>query len=392
MSTRVDPNLLQELKKYGAVGIDKCFNCGNCTAICPLTDDEHPFPRDMIRFAQIGLRNRILECTDAWQCYYCGNCSQTCPKGADPAETMMAIRRWLTAQYDSSGHGAKLYRSERAVYTSILRGVILNFVLLVLFYVFGIAELVTDRVALNTVFPVMWVWMVVVVHFIYLAAKVIQNMLSMARHVLGRTLADMEIPFSVYLSEFKTFLLHFFTQSRWRDCDDDAEAKTAWLKHVLFMSGYGVMLLLVVPLLGWFQTENIYPIFHPQRWLGYYATIMLTIFAIDFLRSRARQEVERHKFSHHSDWMFPIFILTGSVTGILIHIFRYLGVANPIWAWPTYIIYVIHVLAMAAMLDTEVGIGKWMHMMYRPLAMYFEALIAKAKEKNDAIAVSAAAD
>jgi ferredoxin len=381
MSARVNPNLLHELREYGAVGIEKCFNCGNCTAICPLTDDEHPFPRDMVRFAQMGLRDCILERTDAWQCYYCGDCSQTCPKGAEPAETMMSIRRWLTAQYDSSGHGAKLYRSERAVFTSIMRGALLNLFLLVLFYAFGIAHLVTDRVELNTVFPVMWVWAVVLIHFAYLGVRVTLNMLNMSRHVLGGTLKEIKIPLSIYGSEFKTFLLHFFTQRRWRDCE--GESKTAWLKHILFMSGYGVMLLLIVPLLWWFQTDNIYPIYHPQRWLGYYATIVLTLFAIDFLRSRSRKGVERHKFSHPSDWMFPIFILVGAITGILIHIFRYLGVVDPIWAWPTYIIYVVHVLAMAAMLDTEVGIGKWMHMMYRPLAMYLEAVKARAKEQSE---------
>jgi cob(I)alamin adenosyltransferase len=27
------------VKAYGAVGLEKCFNCGNCTAICPLTSD-----------------------------------------------------------------------------------------------------------------------------------------------------------------------------------------------------------------------------------------------------------------------------------------------------------------------------------------------------------------
>ncbi len=381
MSTRLDPQFLKELKEYGAVGIEKCFNCGNCTAICPLTDDEHPFPRDMVRFAQMGLRDRILERTDAWQCYYCGECSETCPKGAEPAETMMSIRRWLTAQYNSSGHGAKLYRSEGALYVSILKGVLLNLLLLVLFYVFGLAHLVTDRVELNTVFPVMWVWVVVLVHFAYLAVRVLLNMLSMTRHVLGQDFTNKQIPLSVYVSESKTFILHFLTQKRWKDCDD--EARTDWLKHILFMSGYGVMLLLIVPLLWWFQTDNIYPIYHPQRWLGYYATIVLTVFAIDFLRSRARKQEERFRFSHPSDWIFPTFILVGALTGILIHIFRYLGAVSAVWAWPTYIIYVIHVLAMAAMLDTEVGIGKWMHMMYRPLAMYLEAVKAKAKEQSE---------
>ena len=34
MSHRVDPNLLPELKKYGPIEIESCFNCGNCTAVC----------------------------------------------------------------------------------------------------------------------------------------------------------------------------------------------------------------------------------------------------------------------------------------------------------------------------------------------------------------------
>jgi ferredoxin len=389
MSYRADPNLLMELKQYGEGEIESCFNCGNCTAICPLTSDGHTFPRNMIRLVQVGLRERILASTDPWLCYYCGECSDTCPRQAEPAEIMMTMRRWQTAQYDTSGHGAKLYSSERAVFWSILKGVIVNLVLLALFYVFGLATLVTDRVELNTVFPVMWVWAVVLVHFAYLGGRVFLNMLNMGRHVLGEKLLEKKIPLSIYISEFKTFVLHFFTQKRWKDCDE--ETKKDWTKHLIFMSGYGVMLLLIVPLLWWFQTDNIYPIYHPQRWLGYYATIVLTVLSIDFLRARGRKEKARFKFSHPSDWLLPSFILIGAITGILVHIFRYLGAVNAIWAWPTYIIYVIHVLAMAAMLDTEVGIGKWMHMMYRPLAMYLEAVKAKVLQREEAVAGAVAA-
>ena len=36
MSHRVDTNLLPEMQQYGAVHIEACFNCGNCTAVCPL--------------------------------------------------------------------------------------------------------------------------------------------------------------------------------------------------------------------------------------------------------------------------------------------------------------------------------------------------------------------
>ena len=44
-------------------------------------------------------------------CYYCGECSEQCPKEAEPGETMMSMRRWLTAKYDFSGLSGLFYRS-----------------------------------------------------------------------------------------------------------------------------------------------------------------------------------------------------------------------------------------------------------------------------------------
>ena len=51
MSTLANPNLLRELKKYGKTEIESCFNCGNCTAICPLSTENNTFPRRVIRYA-----------------------------------------------------------------------------------------------------------------------------------------------------------------------------------------------------------------------------------------------------------------------------------------------------------------------------------------------------
>ena len=150
MSNRVDPNLLLELQDYGAVGAEICFNCGTCTAMCPLTDDEHPFPRNMIRLAQLGLEDRLLESTDPWLCYYCGDCAQTCPRQAEPGETMMALRRWLTAQYDPTGHSAKLYTSEKAVWTTIVRICLITLAAFVLFHlVTGFDRIVTGQRAVE---------------------------------------------------------------------------------------------------------------------------------------------------------------------------------------------------------------------------------------------------
>ena len=185
MSQRVDLNFVNELKAYGAINTEACFNCGTCTAICPLTSDKHPFPRDMIRLAQLGLKDRILESTDPWMCYYCGQCTETCPRGAEPAETMMGLRRWVTAQYDVSGHGARLYTSGKAVIFTVLRYVGLTLLLLVIYHVLtGGQNIVTDHVVLNQFAPVALVWGLVLLHFAYLGIRLAKSSLRMHRLVM----------------------------------------------------------------------------------------------------------------------------------------------------------------------------------------------------------------
>jgi ferredoxin len=370
---------MYELKEYGAVNIEKCFNCGNCTAICPLTNSEYPFPRDMIRCIQLGLKDKLVESLDPWLCYYCGDCSVTCPKEAEPAETMMAVRRWLIGQYDRSGHGKKLYTSTKAAWVAILRYSLIPLVLLILGHIlsafgvsgFGSLAIITDQVELNAFAPVLWVWAVVLIDFALLGYRLFSNLTNMYQIVMKPS--ETKVPLVIYLQELKTLAIHTVTQKRWRDCE--GENHNRWFKHLLLVSGYGIMLVLIVGMLWWFQTDEIFPLYHPQRWLGYYATLVLLYTTGESLIGRIRKREEIHKFSHHSDWLFPGFLFAGTLTGILVHIFRYAG-----WPWPTYLMYVIHVMVMVAMLDTEVGIGKWTHLFYRPLALYFQAVKEKAKE------------
>jgi heterodisulfide reductase subunit C len=100
MTVRVDPTLLPEIKAYGAFDVDACFNCGNCTAICPLSQADSTFPRRIIRYAQVGMRDELLASKELWTCYACGQCSETCPRQAEPSEFMAASRRFATASYD----------------------------------------------------------------------------------------------------------------------------------------------------------------------------------------------------------------------------------------------------------------------------------------------------
>jgi quinone-modifying oxidoreductase, subunit QmoC len=374
VSIRVDPKFYDEVAQFGAEDLHKCINCGNCTAVCALSKDNTVFPRKTIRYLQLGLKEKLLESPEPWLCYYCGECSETCPREANPGEIMMSARRWLTVEYDRSGHARRLYTSTKHMWLAIITRAMIPLVLLALFHILtGFRWIVTNHVALNSFAPVMWVWAAVLIHFAFLGYRVLSGAMTMSRQMLKTDSGPMNIPLSIYFSELKTLLLHFFTQKKWRDCGTDHYRH--WLQHAVLALGYLTMLVLIVGLLGWFQTDKIYPLYNPQRWVGYCATVALIYGSVAMLAGRFRKRDQLHKFSHLSDWLFPGFILTGAITGIMVHIFRYAG-----WPWPTYIIYLIHVMAMVAMLDVEVGIGKWTHLIYRPLALYLLAVKQKAEQ------------
>ena len=62
---------------------------------------------------QLGLEDKLKGSLEPWLCYYCGECSEQCPKEAEPGETMMSLRRWLTSRYDFTGISRLFYRSWR---------------------------------------------------------------------------------------------------------------------------------------------------------------------------------------------------------------------------------------------------------------------------------------
>jgi hypothetical protein len=77
-----------------------------------------------------------------------------------------------------------------------------------------------------------------------------------------------------------------------------------------------------------------------------------------------------------------------TLTGILQHIFRVTGLPLA-----TYYTYIVHLAFTAPMLILEVPFGKWAHLYYRPLAIYFQTVKMEAREVQEELAaIPAAAD
>jgi hypothetical protein len=201
---------------------------------------------------------------------------------------------------------------------------------------------------------------------IIVASLLISNILHMYYMVILKD-KSIKIPLFLYFKEFWLLIFHFVTQLRFSKCD--TEGKTYWLSHWLLMSGYTVMFTVIVVFLPWFQTEEVHPFYHPQRFLGYYATFGLLFGLIMVLIGRIRKSGEKFKFSHFSDWFFIIMLILTTVSGIMVHIFRINGMP-----YATYYTYIAHLAILVPMIMIEVPFSKWSHLAYRPFAIYFANL------------------
>jgi Fe-S oxidoreductase len=364
MNTSVDPELYHEVAKFGARDMEICMQCGTCSASCPLSTGTNPFPRKIYRYLQLGLKDKLLKSPVPWLCYYCGDCNKDCPREAEPAETMMATRRWLTTQYDWTGLANRFYLSaawEIGALTVLALGII------VLFCLFH-GPIITDRVSVNSFAPVMWIEIGDLILAAILSAFLLSNAFRMYRIIMS----DTKVPLSLYIIEAKTFVLNFLTQKRWRECGED---RSRWLKHFILVTGYMTMMTLVIVFIRWFQVDD--SSWHFTSIFGYYATGVLLVITVEMFRSRLRKEESIHRYSELSDWLFLILLFLTTLTGIIMHGVRLAG-----WPMGTYVIYVIHLAIAVPMLVIEVPFGKWSHLFYRPLAIFLATVKEKAAKDS----------
>lgn len=365
MGKRVNPNLIKEMKKFGAGDWNECFHCGNCTAICPLTEKGFMFPRKGIRTMQMGLKDKMAGYVEPWLCYYCGECSDTCPRDANPGELMMTLRRFLTSLYDWTGFSGKMYKSKLL---HIIVMALLSLAVIVAFL--GLADFniplgADGLVKLNSFAPVHVIEIADHILLGVLAFFLLTNIFNMYYKVIIKD-RTAKIPLWLYIKETFLALWYFLTQWKFSKCD---KKTTYWISHLLIMSSYFIMFAMIVIFLGWFQTEEIHEVTHPQRWLGYYVTFGLIFSTVYYFIGRIRKKEQIFKFSHHSDWIFITLLFLIAITGILIHIFRLSGMPQA-----TYVMYMLHLAVEVPMVVTFVAFSKWSHIAYRPFAIYFSNL------------------
>ena len=95
----VAPNadFVSELAAAGGENAKMCFQCGTCTASCPSGKNTAYRTRKIMRMAQLGLKDMIIESEDLWQCTTCYTCEERCPRGVPIVDVVIALRNIAVA-------------------------------------------------------------------------------------------------------------------------------------------------------------------------------------------------------------------------------------------------------------------------------------------------------
>ena len=377
MSSRVDPELMKNLTRFGVADATACFNCGNCTAVCSLSSGSAPFPRKMIRYLQLGLKDKLMQCPEPWLCYYCGDCSKTCPRDANPGEVMMGVRRYFTAEYEPTGISRLFYKNN--VFAVLLT--------LALALVLGAFLLVQKAGAENSAVT-RWLFGLVDYHFIETVGIAVFVLVSVS--VIGglmRTIAlfnragngikkESSLESSKKNRLFPAMIevvKELVTLKRYQNCyeeDDTVWFLKPWFVHWAIMWGFiGLALatLLDIPMLG-LKDPNA-AAWLPSRILGIGAGLLLMYGAsMAFIRRLTKSE-KNTEYSRFSDWLFIVFLWGLGITGFWLTVSVYLMDDNLV----SQIVLLIHTV-MAMELLLLFAFSKFAHVMYRPLALFFHHL------------------
>ena len=362
MAVRANPRLIEDLERFGAEDVSKCYHCGNCSAACPFSEEPFIFPRRTMRYLQMGAESRLRSSLSPWLCYYCGECSDQCPRGAEPGETMMSLRRWLSSQYDFTGIARWMYCSWKNQLLAILIIAVLTCIgMLAYGFTWGGGNLAVYD-GPGAFFPDGPIHIFDWVMGGALGALLMINCMRMW-YFLMRGDTARPVPIGAYIRNAALLPLHFFTQKRYSQCNN----RQPWVMHLMIMLGYTTMLVLIVFFLGAMQEGP--EIDWRVHVFGYLASIGLVVALTWALRGRLKKVLTYQQKTHHTDWVFLGMLIYLTVTGIVQHILHRTGL--PMAA---NIAYVVHMMGVVSFEATQVPFSKWSHLAYRPLAMFYAKL------------------
>ena len=372
--TKIDPTLSSKLRKLGATRLVRCYNCGTCTAICPLSEENTEFPRTLIRYAIIGAEEKLLSSPGLWLCYYCGECSDSCPRDADPGAFLMAARRYAIMQYSWGKMASVFYDNQ----VSSAAGIVALTLIAIFAFLLMMGNPSFSSPNLQAVFSFQVLHDVGLVLAVLVGLSVLANVVIMMRclHFDGHRDVPITGRLKIWVSSLVNSLAKSaLAQTNYLKCTN----RNRYLAHMALFWGFvGLAVATTIDFVIGLGKVPLYPV-PPQRMLGIMSGVAFTAGAGYYLFKRLKKDERHVKLSHLSDWTFVVLMLLAGVSGLLLTLSMYedSGVA-------AHSLYAIHLVVVFDLIILA-PFTKFAHAVYRPLAIWinqaesnFQMLKAKA--------------
>ncbi|MBI5117876.1 quinone-interacting membrane-bound oxidoreductase complex subunit QmoC [Candidatus Poribacteria bacterium] len=364
---KVDPDLdfIRQVNAAGGDTLKKCFQCATCSVVCNLTPDNRPFPRKEMIWASWGLKDKLVKDPDVWLCHQCNDCSVKCPRGAKPGDTLAAIRNYLFKNL-TFPRFLGTWMSEPK-YLPLVFGVPIILLLAALSAAGTIGKIPEGEIEFSKFLPHGGLYAVFIssTHLaaLFLLVSLVRfwkmlgasDVSSAVGNSRGATAGDLR---ASVIATVKEILTH----AKFGKCD---ESKHRYLGHLGIMYGFlsiaigtGIAFFMMYGL----RIEPPFGQFTPPKILGHLGIIALVIGLILVIRHRLSGD-EKVSKSTYQDWYLLVVLLTVAVTGELVELVRFAGIA-----WLAYWGYIVHLVFVFALLG-YFPYSKFAHIFYRFVAI-----------------------
>jgi len=363
--TRIRPELAKDIQKYGSFDFAACYNCGNCTAVCNLTDKNANFPRMMIRYSMLGMKEEILSSKELWLCYSCGDCSVACPRQAAPGDLMASLRRYSIAHYEKTGLTKLIFKSNVAsILITLILSIVLGFFLLTIK-----PEMEVSRWIFNYI-PYEVLHSMGLIAFAGMGISALLGVWSLWTNIKGTTDYKIDRKFFVrFFGAARKVLTEVSTMKRYRDCDsEDAFWKNKpnlvkpWFVHWSVMWGFiGLLLATILDFMFKDPSTNIW---WPSRILGTIAGIWMVYGSSLAIYYRATRITRAYANSRLADWLFLCLLWLAGITGFWLELAVFVNAERML----NHVVFVVHIL-LSMQLVILFAFSKFAHAFYRPFAL-----------------------
>ncbi|RDV83978.1 4Fe-4S dicluster domain-containing protein [Ammonifex thiophilus] len=106
----MNENFWSEVNRAAGQKITHCYQCGKCTAGCPVAFAMDYKPHQILRLLQLGRGEELLSSRALWVCSSCQTCTTRCPCHIDLARLIDTLRFFSRQAFPQvTRHGMPLF-------------------------------------------------------------------------------------------------------------------------------------------------------------------------------------------------------------------------------------------------------------------------------------------